>query len=357
MRRTELMLFTCTSVLATALTGCGNDAEVTATVPPPPPPASTSAVSLAITPSNLELRVGEVGALFHTALDSANNVVSTVVEWTSDNPGVAAIASNVGRVTAIAPGVATITAAIGTLRATAMVTVHLPVPTTIRLSTDEVILAVGSTERLTAQVYDQDGRLMSVPVVWSSQDLAVASISADGTITGTGAGATVITAVSAAAHNEAAVRVEAADFLIQWASSASASTQYETDRWAAAQAIGTPNVFTCNDEWRSWASVEPNGEDWLELKYDHPVRPTEIRIYEVWAPGSIVKVEVKEIFGTYRQVYSATPLGIGTCLRTLIIPVTGVTQFISSVRISVDQRSLGDWNEIDAVRLTGFRQP
>ena len=198
---------------------------------------------------------------------------------------------------------------------------------------------------------------MDATVVWVSQDLAVASVSADGTITGTGTGTTVVAAVSGAAHSEAAVRVEPADFLIQWANSASASTEYETGSWAAAQATGTPNVFTCNDEWRAWASVDATGEDWLELEYDQPVRPTEIRIYEVWAPGSIVKVEVREIAGTYRQVYNATPLAVGNCLRTLIIPIIGVTEFISSVRITVDQRLLGNWNEIDAVRLTGFRRP
>ena len=48
---------------------------------------------------------------------------------------------------------------------------------------------------------------------------------------------------------------------------------------------------------------------------------------------------------------------VGVCLRTLVIPVTGVTEFISTVRVSVDQRQQQDWNEIDAVRLSGFRRP
>jgi hypothetical protein len=56
-------------------------------------------------------------------------------------------------------------------------------------------------------------------------------------------------------------------------------------------------------------------------------------------------------------VYNASPEPFTNCLRTLTIPVTGVTEFISTVRITVDQRQRGDWNEIDAVRLTGFRQP
>ena len=352
MRRINVRTLVSPFVLAT-LTACGDHTEVTEPPPPPPPP---QAVSLAIIPSTLELRVGEVANLSHQALDSANRVVTTSVEWSSDRPDIATIGRTDGRVTAIAEGAATMTAAAGTLRASALVTVRLPVPTTIKLSSSDVILAIGTSERVTAQVFDQDGRLMNVPISWSSQNPSVASVSSDGTVTGSGTGTTIIRAVSGTAGAEVSVRVEPANFLLQWASSASASTQYETGSWAAAQAIGVPNVITCNDEWKAWASLDAAGVDWLELTYEQPVRPTEIRIYEVWAPGSIVKVEVKEASG-YRQVYNASPEPFTSCLRTLSIPVTGVTEFISTVRITVDQRLRNDWNEIDAVRLTGFRQP
>jgi hypothetical protein len=127
--------------------------------------------------------------------------------------------------------------------------------------------------------------------------------------------------------------------------------------WAAKQATGSPNVLTCADDPNAWASTDANGVDWLELGYDQPVRPTEIRIHEAWAPGSIVKVEVKDPSGTYHQVYSASPQTTSDCLRTLTIPVSGVTEYISTVRVTIDQRQRNDWNEIDAVRLTGFRRP
>ena len=52
-----------------------------------------------------------------------------------------------------------------------------------------------------------------------------------------------------------------------------------------------------------------------------------------------------------------SPQPFGNCLRTLAIPVTGVTEFISTVRVTVDQRVRRDWNEVDAVRLSGFRRP
>ena len=93
----------------------------------------------------------------------------------------------------------------------------------------------------------------------------------------------------------------------------------------------------------------------MELTYAQPVRPSEIRIHEVWAVGSIVKVEVKDLSGAYQTVYTAQPINPQICLRTLTIPVSGVTAMVSAVRVTVDQRVRLDWNEIDAVRLAGYR--
>ena len=62
------------------------------------------------------------------------------------------------------------------------------------------------------------------PVAWSSQDPSVASVGGDGTVTGTSTGTTVVEAVAGAARAEATVRVEPANFLMQWASVATASS-------------------------------------------------------------------------------------------------------------------------------------
>jgi hypothetical protein len=140
----------------------------------------------------------------------------------------------------------------------------------------------------------------------------------------------------------------------QWAASATASTEYTSTDWSAAQAAGQPSIYRCADEVTAWASAEPDGVDWLELRYPESVRPTEIRIHENWGVSSIVSVEVRDVAGTYHTVYSAQP-GRFVCPRTLYVPVTGVTVLVNAVRINVDQRLVRDWNEIDAVLLIGTR--
>lgn len=342
-------------VLAVAIIACSaNDTtEPVVPPPPPPPPAEPVAVRLVITQPVMTIEVGIVSSFFVLALDANNrSVTRPPMEWTSDNPGVATVSD--GFVTGVAAGVAIITVSAGSLSTTATVTVRRPIPTLIRLSSTDLILEMGDTEKILAQVFGSAGRLLQVAVQWTSENPAIASVSDSGVVTATGLGTTKVVAVSETVRAEAEVLVGGPNFQAQWASAARASSQFEADSWAATQALGQLNVLTCDDESKAWASASV-GVEWLELDYDHPVRPTEIRIYEVWSPGSIVKVEVKDVTGMYHQVYSAFPQPVGSCLRRLNISVTNVQELISTVRITLDQTAARDWNEIDAVRLLGYR--
>ena len=140
----------------------------------------------------------------------------------------------------------------------------------------------------------------------------------------------------------------------QWATDATASSEYTSTDWSARQATGEPNATSCQDDSRAWASVYPTGPEWLELTFQQAVRPTEIRIYEVFGVSSIVKVEVKDATGAYYTVYTAQPAR-QTCSRVLIVPVVGVSAIVNAVRLSFDQSTLNDWDEIDAVKLVGLR--
>jgi hypothetical protein len=165
----------------------------------------------------------------------------------------------------------------------------------------------------------------------------------------------MVTASAGALGATATVTVRSDSVFAQWASGATASSEYTQDEWSAHQATGAPTVIWCEDNPKAWASLSPDAVDWLEVTYAQPVRPTDIRIHEIWAVGSIVKVEVKDLSGAYQTVYTAEPAFGLPCPHALTIPVTDVTAKVSAVRVTVDQRAKADWNEIDAVRLTGAR--
>jgi hypothetical protein len=138
----------------------------------------------------------------------------------------------------------------------------------------------------------------------------------------------------------------------QWAADATASSEYTTTAWSARQATGKPDAAPCEDDGRAWASLESNRVEWLELTFNESVRPSEIRIHEVLGVSSLVKVEVRDGGGVYYPVFSAQPL-VRSCPRILSIPVTGISATVRVVRLTFDQGTLNDWNEVDAVRLIG----
>ena len=315
------------------------------------------AVAISILPGSSTLLIGEVAFLSAIAVDASGRAVSTAVEWTSTNPGVATVGRTAGNVTAVGVGSTTVTASSQGLEATATVTVleYHPAARVVISTSVDLLLPIGSGQRLSAVAVDAQGRFTPVPVEWTSEDPTVAAIGRDdGQVTAISVGSTTLVSTAGTARATIGVQVVPVGFLMQWASGASASSQYADDLWSPSQATGAPNVSSCDDESYAWASAGPD-LDWLELQYQTPVRPSEIRIYEVWAPGSIVKVEVKDTEDVYHTVYTASPQLATGCLRTLSIPITNVTKPVSAVRLTLDQRITNDWTEIDAVRLIGIR--
>jgi hypothetical protein len=145
----------------------------------------------------------------------------------------------------------------------------------------------------------------------------------------------------------------AAGVLRQWATGATASSQYGDDDYSAQQAIGAPNTMECGDIETAWASETSDGVDWLEVTFATAVVPTEINIRETNMPGFINKVEVKDEAGVYYTVWEGTPAIVEECPLVLTVSVSGVNARVNAVRINLDQREGGWWNEIDAVELVG----
>jgi hypothetical protein len=322
----------------------------------PGPPARVS-----ITPTALNLIVGTEGSLAARSTDANGRATSAFFEWSSANPSVATVGRNDGTVTAIAVGTTTVTASLGTLSATATVAVRLSDfrPVAIVIAPSALSLSAGDVERLTAYAYDFQGHPTSVSSFeWSSSDPAVATVGrTDGIVTAVSIGATTVTAAVGDVRGTATVIVDPDSVYGQWATGATASTQYSTSEWSAFQATGIPNADGCgDDDPRAWEGLAATGVDWLELTYARAVRPTEIQIREVWGVGSIVKVEVKDLSGEYHTVYTAQQTDPQpSCPLTLTVAVSGVPAMVSTVRVSVDQRGRSYWGQIDAVRLAGYR--
>jgi ligand-binding sensor domain-containing protein len=141
----------------------------------------------------------------------------------------------------------------------------------------------------------------------------------------------------------------------QWASSATAGSEYGNPDWAAHQATGAPDTPNCGDLNSAWASLDQYSVEWLEVRYSTPVIPFEVNIYESHTPSQVVLVEVLDTEGAYHQVYEATPSMMPDCPYVLSFQVEDAEYQGIGVRITVDQTQLGlPWDEIDAVELVGY---
>jgi hypothetical protein len=148
--------------------------------------------------------------------------------------------------------------------------------------------------------------------------------------------------------------------LAQFASGASATSSFNPnpgDSWNASQAIGEPDTDECGDIGTAWASgPSATPSDTLTLTYDTPVVPTQIRIFETYNPGQIVRVEVSGPETGATAVFESDPVPEASedCPRVFTIDVSGLDTPVDTVAITVNQSVVGSWNEIDAVELIGI---
>ena len=165
--------------------------------------------AVTVVPDTATVVEGDTLRIAATATD-ANGQVVTGAEfvWGSGDTTVAVVDAT-GLVTGIGAGLVQVTATAAAVTGRAELTVVAPAPTTVAVTPDTVVLiALGHSAQLTAEVRDQAGRAMDgVPVAWSSADTTVAVVDSSGLVTAVGSGAATVTATAGEAAGEARVTV------------------------------------------------------------------------------------------------------------------------------------------------------
>jgi hypothetical protein len=128
--------------------------------------------------------------------------------------------------------------------------------------------------------------------------------------------------------------------------------QRQIPAWHELQACGPPNVdHLGSDDRRAWASAQPDaGKEWIELSYA-PLRASRVAICESCVPGAVVAVEVLEVKGAWRTVWSG--VDPTTQAGTFEVDFATTANPVAKVRITLDTAKQSGWSEIDAVELIG----
>lgn len=169
--------------------------------------ANVPVSSVVVSPDTATLAVGQSKQLSAKTFDAGGAELSgRTITWSSSNEDVASVSST-GKVLAVAPGSATITATSEGKSDQATITVIAPV-SSVTVVPDSISVIVGNTSTLTATVKDGSGNTLSGrTVTWKSDNTGVATVDANGVVTGVAAGATTVTATSEGKSGSAKVVV------------------------------------------------------------------------------------------------------------------------------------------------------
>jgi hypothetical protein len=142
----------------------------------------------------------------------------------------------------------------------------------------------------------------------------------------------------------------------QWATSASASSEYAHDRYSAMQATGAPDVDTYSDNPNAWCnSGASTKEDWLELGFARPVTATELRVRQNYTPGTIAKVEAIAADGRAQLLWEGTDPNVypDRQIAWFVLRFPAPPFPVSKIRLTLNVAALNGWKQIDAVQLVG----
>ena len=165
--------------------------------------------SVAVAPDTATVVEGDTLRIAATATDANGHVVTAAEFMWASGDTLVAVVDTSGLVTGVGAGLVQVTATAAAITGRGALTVVAPVPTTVAVTPDTVVLtALGHSTQLTAEVRDQIGRAMDgVPVAWSSADTTVAVVDTSGLVTAVRNGAATVTAAAGEAAGGAHVNV------------------------------------------------------------------------------------------------------------------------------------------------------
>lgn len=154
--------------------------------------------SLQVTPDGTTIPNGSAQQFMvvGTFADNTQLDLTTSATWSSSNPAVSTIAPG-GLASTVGPGETTVTAAVGPVRDSTTLTVSEATTSSIQITPDSPVIAVGATQPFTATATLSDGTTQDVTgsAVWSSDNTGIATIVEDsGLATATGLGSARIIA-------------------------------------------------------------------------------------------------------------------------------------------------------------------
>lgn len=159
--------------------------------------------------------------------------------------------------------------------------------------------------------------------------------------------------------DEAAILADKAG---QWAVAAEAGSQYGGGaQYSPKQATGAPDVPQADDHGNAWCPARrTGGTEWLELTYERPVIPQEVRVRQSYGAVGIIKIEGIEPDGARHVLWEGRDPDAAEHVREIkwfVVRAGKLDKPVNKLRLTINLDAHSGWKQIDAVQLVGQPQP
>ena len=299
--------------------------------------------AVAVSPATDTLVAGDTVRLAAEATDTNGHAVAeSEFEWASSDTLVARVDDS-GLATGVAAGQAEITATSSGVTGRAELTVVVPAPTTVAVTPDSVVFtAIGQTEQLSAEAYDENGHpVESAQFFWSSNDASVARVDGPGLVHGVAEGTATITATAGDARGTSEITVENPDRAALVALYEATGGKYWTNR----------------DNWLSDVPLK----DWYGVEVNAEGRVISLDLYRNGLvgelPAELGNLAALERLELYRNgLTGAIPPEFGSLPNLQRLDVGG-NRLTGSIPPELGNLSKLEWLELGHNGLTGSIPP
>ncbi len=141
----------------------------------------------------------------------------------------------------------------------------------------------------------------------------------------------------------------------QWASTATASSQWGSGSYSATMATGVPNSVGYGDSSSAWCpATEGIAPEWLQLHFAKAVVATGVSIYESWKAPFVTQIELIDSDGVSHVVWSGIDTSPASTYTEFAQDFPETAYLVDTVKVTTSSPS---WEEVDAVELRGLGSP
>ncbi|UXP33435.1 OmpA family protein [Reichenbachiella agarivorans] len=146
---------------------------------------------------------------------------------------------------------------------------------------------------------------------------------------------------------------------VQWASEVLFVTSELTAlQYAASQALHSPNIYPSGgDSPNAWRPAKANGNEYIVVLFDQPIRAQQIAIAETENPGAVTKVFAYDSLDNEYLLFdlNARPIPLQSRLLNLFFEKTPYR--IAYLRVDLDCSKVPGYNAIDAIGISSSNIP